>query len=416
MVKETEYYDLLGVSSDASVDTIKKAYKKMAVKYHPDKNITNKDEAEQMFKKVTEAYETLSNEEKREMYDRFGKSSDGFTQTRMPDDIFNMFGMGDFNPFGSAGRGGRKEKEFKVPDVVMELNVSMDDIYSGNEVEIEVKRFNLKNNLVSRNSLKCTNCNGTGTKVVVNQIGPGMMQQSQGRCDKCTDYPGCNRDNINFETVKVKYNIPKGIREGQNFVIENEGNELTKDESDKTSKNRTNVVVVVSENREFTVDGFKYTRGVRESPFNLSLEMNIDIHEAICGAIKTITFIDGKKLKIKLPEKIVLGGENSIVVIPNQGLPFHKKDWKSGDLYILPTINDFKLDNDLKSTVYKLFGNVKYKDPSDDEILKGVSLQKYNPKSANDSDESDNEEDHPFNGHRGGHPGQGGQGVQCAQS
>lgn len=413
MVADTEYYDLLEVSHDADQDTIKKSYKKLAMKWHPDKHSDeNKSNAEEMFKKITTAYEILSNPEKRNLYDQLGKNASNmggmdpnFAQ-HMQDELSNLFGNmgGGFNPFGNRNQ----QKEFNIPDVAMKIEVTLADVFNGAEVELSVKRFDLKNTSVNKSSIKCSDCGGKGFKMFMRQIGPGMMQQSQDKCNKCLEFSGCNKENITVHTVKLKCNLPKGIKEGQRIVIENEGNQLTKDSGSKNK--RTDVVLVVSENRELVIDNFKYTRGVENSHYNMSLEMQIDIHEAICGGVKEITFIDGRKLNIHIPEKIVLGQKNGVIVVPDLGLPIYNKHDSFGDLYIIPTIKDFTVDKQMKSNIYRIFTGNDY-NKNHDNAIQGFTFGDYKSKKSkknNAYDEDDDDDDH----HGRGGP----QVTQCAQS
>jgi len=186
MVKETEFYDLLGISPDADESAIKKGYRKMAIKYHPDKNPGDKN-AEEMFKKVGEAYETLSDPEKRKIYDRFGKeglTNQGGMGAHSAADIFSQFfgGMG----FGGFGNSGPRRGD----NISSALQVSLEDLYNGKKQKMAVTRnvicssckgTGAKNGIKPK---KCSECDGRGIKVVIRQMGM-MIQQSQQECPVC---------------------------------------------------------------------------------------------------------------------------------------------------------------------------------------------------------------------------------------
>eukprot|EP01116_Phalansterium_solitarium_P020545 TRINITY_DN6103_c0_g1_i1.p1 TRINITY_DN6103_c0_g1~~TRINITY_DN6103_c0_g1_i1.p1 ORF type:complete len:284 (+),score=30.40 TRINITY_DN6103_c0_g1_i1:113-964(+) len=190
MPKETEFYERLEITPDADQDTIKKSYRKMAIKYHPDKNPNNPAAAEK-FKEVSEAYEVLSDPEKKEVYDKYGK--EGLKEgggMRDAADIFAQF-FGGGSPFssffGGGGRGGPK----KGDDIVHELAVTLEDLYKGKTTKLSVTRNKIcpkcegSGTKVGGVSASCKTCNGSGRRMVIRQLGPGMIQQMQTVCDDC---------------------------------------------------------------------------------------------------------------------------------------------------------------------------------------------------------------------------------------
>ena len=234
MVKETEFYDLLGVPPDASDNDIKRAYRKLALKYHPDKNPDNAEAAEK-FKQVGHAYEVLSDEQKRRAYDQYGKKGleegGGGSEFHDASDIFSMF-------FG----GGRRERgEPKPKDIVHELAVSLEDLYSGKSKKIAVHRDRLcasckgagtKSGAASN---PCAQCRGRGAQIRVQQLFPGMVQQVQVRCSACDGEgvtvdpkdicPGCNGKKIIKERKVLEVNIEKGMHKGDHQRFAGEGDE-----------------------------------------------------------------------------------------------------------------------------------------------------------------------------------------------
>eukprot|EP00095_Tigriopus_kingsejongensis_P011995 snap_masked-scaffold266_size231069-processed-gene-0.2 protein:Tk11995 transcript:snap_masked-scaffold266_size231069-processed-gene-0.2-mRNA-1 annotation:"homolog subfamily a member 1" len=190
MVCETNFYDILGVSPHADETELKKAYRKMALKYHPDKNPNAGDK----FKEISQAYEVLSDPEKREIYDEFGeqgikeqgggRGGAGFTS---PMDMFNMF-FGGGMAGGMPGGGGRSRGQTKTNPMVHKLGVSLAELYVGKLRKIAANRDVKCHECDGKggsNVQTCPDCKGRGMKVSTRQIGPGMIQQMQAACDKC---------------------------------------------------------------------------------------------------------------------------------------------------------------------------------------------------------------------------------------
>ncbi|KAE8633844.1 hypothetical protein XENTR_v10002115 [Xenopus tropicalis] len=181
MVKETAYYDTLGVKPNATPDEIKKAYRKLALKYHPDKNPKEGEK----FKLISQAYEVLSDPKKRDLYDQGGEQAIkeggmGGGNFSSPMDIFDMF----------FGGGGRMNREKRGKNVVHQLAVSLNDLYNGTSRKLALQKnvicskcegYGGKKGAVE----KCTTCKGRGVQVRVQQIGPGMVQQIQSMCSDC---------------------------------------------------------------------------------------------------------------------------------------------------------------------------------------------------------------------------------------
>lgn len=243
-----DYYEILGVSRNAAQDEIKKAYRKVAIKFHPDKNPDN-PEAEDKFKEAAEAYEILSNPDKRERYDRFGHqgvggaAGGGFGGGGMNmDDIFSQFGDifgGGGSPFESFFGGGstRGQRQRKGSNLRIKLKLSLDEVAHGSEKKIKVKRYvscdecggnGAKNGTAVR---ACPTCSGTGQvrKVVNTMLGQMVSSSTCPTCggegktieDKCSKCRGEGRI-LQEETINVK--IPEGVGEGMQLSMSGKGN------------------------------------------------------------------------------------------------------------------------------------------------------------------------------------------------
>jgi molecular chaperone DnaJ len=245
-----DYYEILGVEKSANSDEIKKAYRKLAMQYHPDRNPGNK-EAEEKFKELAEAYEVLSDPEKKSRYDRFGHQGVDATGFHGFDnindifshfsDIFSGFGGGSiFDSFfggGGSGRSGRRTHGINGSDMKISLKLSLEEISEGVEKTIKVKKF-VKCNTCdgsgakgSSGYVRCSYCNGTGEirhatnsffGQVINIV-PCTYCGGEGRIvkDKC---PECSGDGRIKAEVKIPVNIPAGVSEGQYIPLRGQGN------------------------------------------------------------------------------------------------------------------------------------------------------------------------------------------------
>lgn len=174
MVKETSFYDILGVKPGCSPDDLKKAYRKLALKFHPDKN---PNEGER-FKQISQAYEVLSDPEKKRIYDEGGEQAlkeggngGGFSS---PMDLFEMF----FGGGGGMGRGGGRRRDRKGRDVFHQMTVSLEELYNGAVRKLALQKNVICDKCEGRGGKKgavetCPTCSGSGVQIQVIQIGPG---------------------------------------------------------------------------------------------------------------------------------------------------------------------------------------------------------------------------------------------------
>ncbi len=234
-----DYYDVLGISKSATPEEIKKAYRKLAIKYHPDKNPDDKD-AEEKFKEAAEAYEVLRDEQKKAQYDRFGHAgmSGGFGGGAgggmSMDDIFSQFGdiFGDGNPFESffgGGGGGRGRSRARGgSNIRIKVKLTLQEIANGTEKKIKYKRLSLADGVTFKN---CTTCNGSGQVRRVTNTILGQMQTAS-TCPAChgsgkiLDKKPAGVDNSGLlqkeEFVEIK--IPAGVTEGMQLSVSGKGN------------------------------------------------------------------------------------------------------------------------------------------------------------------------------------------------
>lgn len=237
MSTKRDYYEILGVSKGATADEIKKAYRKVAIQYHPDKNPGNK-EAEEKFKEAAEAYEVLSDKDKRAQYDRFGhaRSGGGFSgHTMNMEDIFSQFGdiFGGGSPFdsffggGGGSRGGRRQR--KGSNLRIKLKLTLDEIANGVEKKIKVNRLVHAEGVSFKT---CSTCQGSGQirKVVNTMLGQMVSATTCSACDgsgQIVDKKPHGVDSSGLvskeEIINVK--IPAGVADGMQLSMSGKGNE-----------------------------------------------------------------------------------------------------------------------------------------------------------------------------------------------
>ena len=370
----TELYERLGIGKTANDKEIKKSFRKLALKWHPDKwsskSETDKKVATDKFKDLSEAYEILSDPEKRKTYDRFGLDAvrgNGQSGGMTPDMFSEMFGgmggMGGF-PFmgGMGGRGNRRQKEVKLPNLVHTIHLNLQEIYKGTTCNFEVNSYVLRNedNQPTKDDMKCRECKGMGVVVKIRQMGPGMISQSQQECSvccgKCLDFP----DKF-FRKEKKKYtrSIPRGIMNGKKIIIDNIGHDIPKCFKDQyPGQKKTDLELVITEDRSYTIDGMTYVRGVNNSPFNIKLDIELEGYEAICGTVKNIKFLNGELLSIKIPPGVIFSQGDVAVVIPKMGMPFYRQRNTYGELFVLCSISKCNINEKQASEIWKtLTGN-----------------------------------------------------------
>jgi DnaJ family protein A protein 2 len=305
-----EYYDRLGVSKTASQDELKKAYRKKALQSHPDKG-GDPD----TFKQINEAYDVLSNEEKRQIYDKYGKEGlEGgvpMDQNEMFSNIFGMFGGGGIPGFpGMPGFGQRfSNMEERSPDKVQDLHLSLEDIYSGKSFRVHISRTEIDQSKV----IKCIKCKGSGRRIIIQQIGPMIVQQEAGLCDECNG----EKCKVPQNAVKVveedlEINVEIGTPEGTHIVFKEKINDIP-------GQKRGNLVFIVK---------YKHHDTFNVDKLDLHTTININLYEALSGFVRFIKFLDGTNLKI-LSDKVI--EPTYIYMIKDEGL---RTKHTKGNLYI----------------------------------------------------------------------------------
>ncbi|EQC39455.1 hypothetical protein SDRG_03657 [Saprolegnia diclina VS20] len=320
-VDNSKYYETLGVAKDATAAEIKKAFRKLALKNHPDKGGDP-----ELFKDITVAYETLSDPEKREVYDKFGE--EGLQQGGGGGggaDIFSqMFGGGGMRQPRGPPRG---------EDLTHPLKVSLEDLYNGKTVKLAVNRDVVCAGCSGKGGpdgaeKMCSTCNGRGMRIQHRQIAPGMVQQVQSVCPDCrgqgktireTDRcKACKGNKVSKERKVLEVHIEKGMRNGQRITFKGEA-----DQAPGTIAG--DIVFVVQEKEHATF---------QRKGANLIMEKKITLVEALCGFETIVEHLDGRHLHVKTKPGEVIK-PNQFKAVQGEGMPQHGNPFVKGQLVIL---------------------------------------------------------------------------------
>ena len=326
-----DYYQILGVSKNATDDEIKKAYRKLAVKYHPDRQQDKSKEertaAEEKFKEIAEAYEVLSDKEKRAEYDnpmgefKFSGNIDLDEIIRRFRQNFGAFEFGDF-----FGQSNMRPHPSRGQNLRVRIYVTLNEVHSGATKEIRYNR-----------QVRCKECDGTtiGKDSHLDTCpycgGTGRIVSSMGAWQTVSPCPHCNGSGqivqnpchccggtgFETETKTISINIPKGIADGMAFTIVGGGNEA---QDSRAMNGDLQVVVEVKEDEKFTRYGD-----------NLAYQLNVPVLTAILGGKVPFVSLDGKTLKAKIPQGAESGER---IIFTGHGLP-NINTGEYGDLYVI---------------------------------------------------------------------------------
>ena len=330
-----DYYEILGLDKNASKAEIKKAYRKLALKYHPDKN--KEKGAEEKFKEISEAYAVLYDDEKRSMYDQYGHA--GIDQQYSAEDIFrgadfgdifrNMGGIEDiFERFfgGSMGFGGRSSRRRRGSDLRYDLEITLEDAYRGVEMTIQVPRSETCDNCNGSGAKpgtspkSCSVCNGSGQMKVSRRTAFGMFTQVT-TCNKCHGQgtiieqrcPNCNGKGLVQKTRDIELKIPSGVDDGSQLRLAGEG------EAGSGGIGDLYIVIHIRKHPVFNRRGL-----------DLHIVHDISFPDAAIGTKTNIKTIDGDVEKLKIPE----GSQNGdIIRLRGKGMP-GLRGRGQGDLYV----------------------------------------------------------------------------------
>jgi molecular chaperone DnaJ len=347
-----DYYKALGVSKTADSAEIKKTYRKLAKKYHPD--ISKEDNAQEKFKEISEAYAVLSDDTKRKQYDTFG--DDQFHQQYSQEDIFKNFDFGDLGDmFGGGGGGifdmffggGRGKRNYRGNDLRAQVKIKFNDAMFGVHKEIKIKKMVSCKNCNGSGSedgekASCSTCNGSGQVRRATRTPFGVMS-SVAACNACggvgstikNPCPSCFGEGRVKETASVKVNIPAGVDNGSQLRVQGKGEAGPRG----STPGDLYLVIVVEDSDVFERKGN-----------DLFVKVPISISQATLGEDLKIPTLD-KEVKIKVKPGTQTGTHFRL---KGKGVPY-VDGYGSGDLYVIVVIETpLKLTKEQKTLFTKL--------------------------------------------------------------
>ncbi|HET6993618.1 MAG TPA: molecular chaperone DnaJ [Chitinophagaceae bacterium] len=308
-MSKRDYYEVLGVSKNASADEIKKSYRKVAMQFHPDRNPGDKA-AEEKFKEAAEAYEILSDTDKKAQYDRYGHAGvsgngrGGYGNMNM-EDIFSQFGdifgddlFGNFFGGGQRGRGGQRARGIRGSNLRIKLKLTYEEIAKGVTKNIKVKKHVVCNTCSGsgakdKNSVQtCSTCGGSGQVRRVQQTFLGQMQtvttcptcngEGSTITSKCTV---CRGEGRVYGEETVSMDIPAGVQEGMQLNISGKGN------AGERGGTAGDLVILIEEEQH---------KEIQREGLNAAYDLHISFTDAVFGTQLEVPTIDGRA-KIKIP-------------------------------------------------------------------------------------------------------------------
>lgn len=391
-----EYYSLLDINKNASQEDIKKAYRKKALKHHPDRNPDNREQNEQIFKKISEAYDVLSNDEKRKIYDQYGKEgvkNMGNGGGGNPFDAFNVFEsfFGGGSPFGGGMPGGpggpfggnfsfnmdSEQSHDRMEHVNVDLECELEDFYCGNHKHLSFKRTLLcpkcnGSGADNPNDVEmCVACEGKGRITQIRQIGPGMITQSNSICGKCkgkgrtirrgAECKVCGGKKKIIKEENINLPIQKGTESSTKAQINDLGNEYNNGQ-----KSSLIIQFIEKKHKQYTRKGN-----------DLYMKQNITLSEALTGTEFIVEKLNKQTILIKTKSNQIITPQHNIKV-KGLGMPIHGSN-NYGDLYIeINIVFPTNISEKRQEYIKKILGHSDHSVENNSEIVKFELIQKEN--------------------------------------
>lgn len=344
-VDNNKFYEILGVSKEAGSDEIRRAYRKLAAKYHPDKE----GGSQEKFQELQAAYEVLSDPEKKNIYDKYGE--DG-----LKEGMGGGAGTDIFDLLMNRGGGGAKRGKPKSKSLLYPLKVTLEDVYCGNSKYIEIKRYRICGTCSGSGSkdpkaeTKCSGCKGQGRKTIMQRIPMGMIQQVVD-CDECRGTgtkiaekdkcKTCKGEKAVQQTKALEVHVDKGAPDGKRYTFTGESDEVP-----DVTPGDVLVEIQVEKHPKFQRKGA-----------DLIYKCEISLLQALTGFEVVLEHLDKRKIRLfSKPGEVIRPGV--FKTCRELGLPFFEQPYKYGNLYV-----DFEfafpktVSESQKEALFKAFPN-----------------------------------------------------------
>ncbi|CAI5742089.1 unnamed protein product [Hyaloperonospora brassicae] len=318
-----DYYEILGVTRDATSVEIKRAFRKLSLKHHPDKNPGDASAAKK-FTEVASAYDVLSDKEKKAKYDQYGEDGLGQTGDGGDNDAFDIFSQ-----FFGGGRRRRQQEPSRGPDVVMPLRVSLADLHKGKSLQFSIRRETICHHCHGKGAAHeedihvCSECRGQGVKTTTRRVGMGFIQQFQTVCEKChgkgkiytSSCPVCGGRKVEMADLNFDVELDKGTPDGFEIELENYADEIPGQPA-----GHVRLQVLTVPHPIFTRDGD-----------DLWMDMHISLREALVGFRKTVTHVDGRPVEVVRDD---VTPPRFVMALEDEGMPKQHRPSEKGQLHI----------------------------------------------------------------------------------
>jgi len=379
VVDKRDYYEVLGISKDASDSEIKKSFRSLARKYHPDKNPDDPG-AENKFKEIQEAYAILSNSDERRKYDTYGHNRPGgspfgpggFQGVNINiDDLFgggfeSIFGQ----IFGSSRSNGRRKKG---GDLLVRHTISFQSVYDGldDELEIEALTSCIKckgsGSKDSNGTRSCPSCNGRGRVQRIERVGP-FAQQVVSDCPSCNasgtivtnPCNSCNGEGSSYQNKKIKFSVPPGIATGNRIKITGQGEPPR---GNVGENGNLYIEIEVLNHPWFERDGA-----------DILMALPVNYTDLLLGTTVVISHMDGKDLQIKIPPNSKPG---DTIALPRRGLPHMRSSRGRGSVTVLLKLDmPKKVSRSLKNKLKELKPDISNSDSLEESIIQEANKRR----------------------------------------
>ena len=338
MIADLTYYKLLEISPEANEQEIRTSYKKLCIKYHPDKNtgktVETKTESTEQYKKIQQAYKILSDPNKRFMYDRYGIDE---KTGRLNGEKFNE--MYDAGYLSGKKRKKRKPKNnnsnFKIKDVRANIIMSLEQCYEGCSTQVTYTRFDIKKKNSTIEDVMCNICNGIGYHEILDN-NDYIFKKFKKKCIACNG-TCIDKEYIIQRGVTKIVKIPAGIYEGRTVILKGEGNEIPNTNGKRTDLRgiikelRKQQIIQTSESTYHYKGHLDFYRGIGEKIYNLRVIFEITYLQLVCGTYIAFNHLNKEIVYVNIPPNTI----SRVLRVPGLGLPvWDGKEGERGDLII----------------------------------------------------------------------------------